>query len=327
MANKEAKYDKVLLTLAAVAALGVSGSLYVLKSSFAEKLVIPKATPKSDFGVIPQEEVDSAIKRLQQPFEWTAPIIQNKPVPLSKSVTVVLKGTELFDLFLENPPLRPPMTNLYLRTYDLDYLSPNVGDLDPDGDGFTNLEEFNKQTNPKDPKSHPPATDHLYFKARVQNDYLLVLQSSAMPLQVKRIKPEPSGSQFIETLPKEFGFERGAMATTFRFAAEKFEKKVIKDPVTGAEKDVSELTVLDKATNERMVLVYKVQSNLAEYQVELEYRDKIVTNLTVKKGDNFRLPDVAATFKVMEITEDNATIAQLKDDGTPGNKFVVQHRP
>ncbi|MDB6137807.1 MAG: hypothetical protein JWO94_879 [Verrucomicrobiaceae bacterium] len=336
MANKEAKYDKVLLTLAALAALGVSGSLFFLKSSFPQKLKFPPVSPKTDFGVIPQEEVDAAIKRLQQPFEWTAPVRQNKPVPLNKSVTVVLKGTELFDMFLENPKLRPPMTNEFLRQpgkkfgktdseagRELDYLSPNVADLDPDGDGFTNLEEFEAQptmTNPLDPASHPPVTKHLYFRGRVQNDYILVLQSSAMPLQVKRNKPDPAGSQFIEAVPKDFGFERAASAAP-RFTAEKFEKKELQG------KDLSELTVLDKATGERVMLVYKVPSNLAEYKADLEFRDKTVTNLSVKKGDNFRLPDVAATFRVTEITEDNATIVQLKENGTPGDNFVVSRRP
>ncbi len=324
MANKEANYDKVLLTLAALAALGVSATLYVLKSDFGASLVQAKATPKADFGVIPQEEVAAAVKRLQQPFEWTAPVRQNKPVPLNKSVTVVLKGTELFDLFVENPQLRPPMTNLYLRTYDLEYLSPNVADLDPDGDGFTNLEEFSaqpKMTNPKDPKSHPPATNHLYFKGRVQNDYILVLQSSTMPLQVKRNAPLPARSEFISAIPVDFGFEKGPGVTAQRFAAEKFENKVVES------KDVSELTVLDKATGQKVVLVYKVPTNLAEYQAELEFRDKTVTEQKVKKGENFRLPDVAATFRVLDVEEDKATIVQLKDDGSEGAKFVVGRRP
>lgn len=319
MANKEAKYDKVLLTLASLAALGVSGSLYFLKSGFSATLAIPPVAHKSDFGVIPQEEVAAALKRLQQPSEWISPVHDNKPVPLNKSVTVLSKGSELFDLYKATPQLRPPMTNEYLLKNDLEYVSPNVGDLDPDGDGFTNLEEFTKATNPKDPKSHPPVTDHLYFAKRVQNDYILVLQSSGMPLQVKRNAPLPASSQFVSAIPSDFGYEKGATAQ--RFTAEKFENKVVEG------KDLSELTVLDKATNEKVVLVYKVPTNLAEYQVELEFRDKTVTTYTVKKGENFRLGGVAATFKVLDIQEDKATITQLKEDGTPGDKFVVGPRP
>lgn len=319
MANKEAKYDKVLLTLSAIAALGVSGTLYMFKSSFPETLVFPKVQPQKDFGVIPQAEVVAAVDRLQKPYEWVAPVRQNKPVPLNKSVTVVSKAGVLFDLFVENPPLRPPLTNKFLRDNDLEYLSPNVGELDPDGDGFTNQEEFEAGTNPKDPKSHPPVTKHLYFRNRVQNDYILSLQSSDMPVQVRRIKPEPGKSIFVSAMPQEFGFEGGVQ--TQRFTAEKFEKKVVSD------KDVSELTVMDKATNQRVVLIMKVPTNLAEYKAELEFRSGTVSVITPKKGDNFRLTGVAATFKVIDVQEDNATIVQLKDDGTDGEKFVVTRRP
>ncbi len=316
MANKEAKYDKVLLTLAAVAALGVSGTLYYFKMDFPEKFVSQKVPHGNDPGIIPQEEVTAAITTLQKPYEWTAPIRQNKPVPLNKSVTVVRKGNELFDLYVENPPLRPPMTNIFLLKNDLDYLSPNVGDLDPDGDGFTNLEEFNKGTDPKDPKSHPPITDHLYFKERTQNNYILVLQSSSMPVQVKRSEPAPSGSVFIESVPSEFGFERNA--PTKRFSADKFEAKTV------ADKDVSELTVTDKATGQKFVLILKTPYNLAEYQVTLEFRDNAIHTMPgIKKGDIVRLPNVGSTFKVLEIGEDNATIS----DVGAGKTFVVSKRP
>lgn len=328
MANKEANYDKVLLILAAIAALATAGTLYYFKTGFAATLEVKPGKPQQDFGVIPLEDAKQAVLHLQQPYEWTAPVIQNKPVPLNKSVTIVLKGNELYDLFVENPPLRPPMTNLFLRSpskkpelnKELDYLSPNVADLDPDNDGFTNLEEFQAGTDPLDPAAHPPVTKHLYFRSRVQNDYLLVLQTSDTPFQVRRIKPEPAGSVFINSLPQDFGFEKGAGAV-MRFTAEKFEKKEV------AGKNVSELTVHDKATNERVVLVYRENKNLAEYKVELEFRNKVVTILTPKKGDNFRLPDIAATFKVLDVQENNATIGRMGDNGDVVEKFVVNPRP
>ena len=50
MANREANYDKVVLGIAAVAALGVAAYLYTLKTSFGEKLVETRVTPKKEFG-------------------------------------------------------------------------------------------------------------------------------------------------------------------------------------------------------------------------------------------------------------------------------------
>lgn len=321
MANKEANYDKVLLTLAALSALGVAGYLFTLKSSFGEKLVLTRSTPRADFGEIPVEKISASVQRLGQVFNWVSPVRQNKPVPLNKSVTVVLKDGELHDLFLEDKPLRPPMTNKFLRDYELDYLSPNVAELDPDGDGFSNLEEFTKNTDPRKAESHPPLTDKLYFVERVQENYIVVLQSSEMPLMLKRTEPV-APSQFIDVVPKDFGFDRGAPP---RFTVEKYERKTGVG-ANGLPKDVSELTVMDKSTSDRFVLVLKEPKNLAAYEAKMEFRIGQVSEYRVQKGGTFRINGIAATFKVLDVTEDSATVAQLDAAGNPQTPFVVNRR-
>ena len=44
----------------------------------------------------------------------------------------------------------------WFKKYNLDLSDPKMLDADPDGDGFTNREEFLANTNPLDPNSHPP---------------------------------------------------------------------------------------------------------------------------------------------------------------------------
>ncbi len=318
MANREANYDKIILGSAALLALAVAGYLYTLKAGFGEKMVETRSTPKAEFGEIPIENVDSAIGNLKTVFNWVSPVKGNKPVPLNKSIPIILKDGQLFDMFVETPPLRDPMTNKYLRDNDLEYLSANVGDLDPDGDGFNNLEEFNKQTNPKSSESHPPETDKLFFKERIQNSYILSLATPDLPLLVQRTEPT-RGSVLIPAVPGDFGFDKGAPP---RFKALAFHKKT-----TPEGKDVSELEVEDVATNQKFTLVYKTPFNLAEFQVKLEFRLKVVTELpALKKGETFRLPEVPNTYKVIDVAEDSATIAEIKD-GTPGTPFVVSKRP
>lgn len=329
MASKASNYDKTLLGIAAVIALGIAGYLFTLKGSFGEKLVIPKSVPQVNFPEIPAERVDNAIKNLQTVFNWTSPERNGKLVPLNKSIPIVVKDGQLFDMFVENPPLRPPMTNKFLRDYDLNYEYENVGDLDPDGDGFSNVEEFQKQTNPKDAKSHPPLTDKLYFKERVQLDYELVLNSSEPPLIVRRTKPAPPASAIPvrplqEPWPVEFGFERGAQP---RFSATGFKKTPKVDPRTGAQAEVAELAVTDKVTGEQFTLEFKKPYNLAEYKAVLEFRIGTVQEITVKKGDTFRINGLAATFKLVDVTEDSATVAQLDEKGELGKPFVVNKRP
>lgn len=324
MANKEANYDKVILTICALLALGVAAYLYTLKSGFSEKLQTASVTPKADFGEIPLEQVEDTKTTLQKVFDWNSPIRGNKPVPLNKSIPIILRDGNLVDMFTETPPLRDGLSNKFLRENDLDYLSANVGELDPDGDGFSNLEEFKKNTNPRDPKSHPPLTDKLYFVQRIKQSYVMTLQSPEPPLLVKRTEPPPAASVYVQgaSFPEDFGFDRGS---TPRFTATAFEKKKAVGG-NGIEQDVSELQVSDKSTGQKFALVFKKPFDLAEYQAELEFRVGTVTKLTVKKGDNFRITGLGTTFKLVDVTEESATVSEIKD-GTPGAPFAVTKRP
>jgi hypothetical protein len=311
MQNRNGKYEKVLLGIAAVIALGVASYLIWTSQSFGEKLTRLNSSSKNDPGQPPTAIVKATIQLLSEKALWVSPVKKGKPVPLNKSILLVKKGDELFDLQLEQPQLRPPMTNKYLMENELPHiLSPNVGDLDADGDGFSNLEEFNKNTSPRDPKEHPPFTDKLVLKRRITYDYILKLNSSSSPFQIRRLIPEPARSVFV-TPGADFGFDRGVE----RFKAVSFEAKTVADPTVG-EKDVSELTVADKATGKEFKLIRNEDMNLAEYEAEFEFILGDRPTRTVKKGDTFQIPGIGSTYRLLEIEETSAVI-QPVDGGEP----------
>jgi hypothetical protein len=311
MQNRNGKYEKVLLGVAAVIAVGTAGFLIWNSQSLNDTLARRTGSSKNDPGRPATDTVIATTNRLKEKVTWVSPVIKGKPIPLNKSVLLVKKGDQLFDLQLEEPQLRPPMTNSYLVSNDLpDILSPNVGDLDADSDGFSNLEEFLKKTNPRDPNSHPPFTDKLVLKRRITFDYIIKLNSSSSPFQVQRLTPEPRKSVFV-TSGVDFGFDRGVE----RFQAKGFESKKIADPSVG-EKDVSELTVLDKARNQEFKLVRGTETNLAEYEAEFEFQLGDRPTRTVKKGDTFQIPGIGTTYRLLEIEEDKAVI-QPVDGGDP----------
>ncbi|MBL9118240.1 MAG: hypothetical protein JNJ83_24760 [Verrucomicrobiaceae bacterium] len=314
--------------VAAAACIGVCGYLFYTKGDFDSQFTTRPVTKGQEFGEIPLRRVEDARKRLLEVFHWEPPIKSNKPVPLNKSVLIVLKEGELIDMFLENPPLREPMTNEYLRKYELDALAPNVSELDPDGDGFSNLEEFVLKTNPKDSDpTHkdavPPAKNKIYFVSREQDDYKLILGSSSMPLQVRRTFPIPAKADYVEALPQDVEFELGSVA---RFQALNFTPKKVPDPRLG-EKDVSELTLLDRSTNSEVVLVFREEKNLASYKAKIQFRLKTVQERVVKKGDIFRFEGVPSSFRLEDVTETGATISEQDASGAWGQPWAISPRP
>lgn len=320
--EKKNNFEKVLLLIMAIVAIGVSGYLIYLSTGLSDRLAPKAVTARKEMDPVPIAAVQRSTGLLKQVFNWSSPVKNNKPVPLNKSVLLIMKEGQLYDLFIEQPQFRPPMTNSFLVKNGIKHvLSPNVGDLDQDGDAFSNIEEFHRNTNPADPKNHPPFTDHLYLKQRLADDYIIKLNSSIDPYQVLRLKPTRESVLIAPPLPKPFGYrDTLTRQVNERFVAEKFEKKEVDG------KDVSELTVLDRATNQRLVLVRGEEKNLADYYAEFEFRHREVTPIKVKKGDNFRIPGVASTYKLIDIEETKAVISELKSDGTEGEKIVVERR-
>lgn len=309
----------------ALVAVGVSGFLIYLTLGINDTLVQKQVTPRNEMDPVPIASVREATDLLKKVFNWTSPVLNNKPVPLNKSILVTLRGDNLIDLYVAAPLLRPPMTNEFLmKNHIPNYRSPNVGDLDPDGDGFSNLEEFTKGTDPMDPLKHPPFTDHLYFKQRVADDYIIKLNSSQDPYQVVLLAPRRDGAYIQPPFPKPFGFRDPVThQVNERFVAEGFERKEKPGPVP---KDISELTITDRATNSKIILIRGEEKNLADYYAVLEFWQKEVVTIKVKKGDQFRIPGVAATFKLLDVEETQAVIAEIKADNSEGEKMVIKAR-
>ncbi|TLD71572.1 hypothetical protein FEM03_05355 [Phragmitibacter flavus] len=314
----KSNYEKVILTIVALAALGGSGWMIYKSLDFGSTVQTEKVVPKKDFGEIPIEQVQSAIASAVTPTKpWIAPVRREKPVPLNKSVLLVLKEDQLFDLFLEEPQIRPPLTNSFLRENGLPYQHPNVADLDSDNDGFTNLEEFEGKTSPVDASKHPPITNKLFMVNRLAKDYRVILKSSSSPYQIATPDDLKRKNWFAGGPGESFGSDN-------RFTVVKLERKVVPDPKIG-ERDVSELTVKDNVRNNEVVLVKDVENNIADYSAELEFRLKVISNLTVPKDGLFRIPGFdATTYKLIEVNEDDAKIAPVNAAGELGAAIEIK---
>jgi hypothetical protein len=320
MQKKNGNYEKALVIVAALIAFGAVGYMIWDSQSISDRLALRIGSSKNVLNPPPTDGVNSIIQRLMEKVSWVSPVINEKPVPLNKSILLLQKGDQLFDLQVPEPMLRPPMTNEFLVKNDLASIeSANVGALDPDNDGFSNEEEFTGKTNPRDDKSHPPVTQKLYLKQRITHDYKIKLNSSSPPYQVQRTAPEPKASKFVSP-GDEFGFDKNVI----RFKALAFEQKIKKEPTTGLEKDVSELKCLDISTKREFVLVKGEETNLADYEAEFEFRIGAPEVRKVREGETFQIPGIGVTFKVLSIEENQAVIVQVEDTKPKGDPITVK---
>lgn len=321
MQNSQGNYEKVILTISSLLAIGAAGFLIFQSSAFEDSLLLPQGASRDDLNAPNNAAVVTGIDTLKKKYAWLSPDRSGKPVPLNKSVLLVMKGGELFDLLLPEPQLRPPMTNLFLtgdRTQNPpeaelpNIYSPNVGDLDADNDGFSNLEEFTAKTDPRSDSSLPPLTNKLVLRQRISHDYILVLKGgSDGTFQIQRLQPS-KGSVF-KPLNEEFGFDKGVT----RFKLLEAQKQTIQHPTLGP-MEAYVVKALDLSTNKPFELVQGKETNLAEYEAELEFRWKQRQPIPgVKEGKTFQLPGLGKTYHIWKLEENKAVISPLGSDGKP----------
>lgn len=329
MQNSQGSYEKTILILCSLAALGAAAYLVLQSKGFEESLTLPSGASANNPNPPNVQGVQDAIDTIKKKYSWVSPVRNGKPVPLNKSVLLVMKDNKLFDLLLPDADnqLRPPMTNVFLvgdrtKTPPEDQLphlfSPNVGDLDADNDGFSNLEEFEGKTNPRDANSLPPLTNKLFLKQRISHDYTVKLVSGdGKTFQVQRLEPQPRASKFV-AVNEEFGFEKGVT----RFKVLSAEKKQIQHPTLGP-MDAQVLKIKDLSTNKEFELTEKGDEvNLAEYEAVFEFQWKTRSKIAgVREGKTFVLPGVVKTYHILKLEDSKAIIAP-DEGGKPSSQTI-----
>ena len=85
------------------------------------------------------------MEKLKQPAQWTFSSRSGLFVPEKHFI-----GANGMPATLQTTEVHPPVPNEWLEQFDLPIADADVLTQDPDGDGFTNLEEWQNHTNPTD---------------------------------------------------------------------------------------------------------------------------------------------------------------------------------
>ena len=247
-------YDRFLLAVFALVLL-VSAGLLITNAHgyndvFASLQKQPVASSKPPVSV-DTKEFDEDMTKLADPDLWKPRPLGKYQLPLfvsvpyvSKDENGVMKKVAILDETSE--ALHPPVPNEWFLSNGLDLLASNALDQDPDGDGFSNLDEWNGKTDPNNKDSHPPYWTKLYLKRLVRVPFHLRFEAKNGPT----FFINETDNDEAPTQTKKLG--EVVVLGKYKFKLEKFTEKY--DTSLGFKKDVSELTLTNVDTKQQVVL-------------------------------------------------------------------------
>lgn len=160
-------YEKAILGGAVAVCLGLGflgwSGMQTVESDFSADL---SGTGNNDTSVSGADMIPKAEQSLRLKREWTpAPDAEGRLVDLFTGVPLFIKSSapdKPIDL-IKDPPVHPPIPNMWWLESRLDPGFANSLELDPDSDGYSNLEEYHAKTDPQNQHDHPSLVQKLLY--------------------------------------------------------------------------------------------------------------------------------------------------------------------
>lgn len=305
-------YDQFILGIVALVLVGLSGLLIKSAMDFQDIFAGIRGEVFHNNNVPP---VDTAMLKdaqtsLQNPAQWELKDTQGS---LFISIPYIAQGDDLIDPRKSLTKLHPPVPNKWIIDHGLDILDNNVLNEDPDGDGFSNLDEWTNvkgdgsdSTDPQDKNSHPAYWTKLRLVQYIRQPFRLLF--NAYDGDVK--KPETLQFQIntVDVHQASQFLKIGDVIAGTKFKIMGFQFKEQFNSSTQINKDVSELTVQNTETGDNVVLILETIVNSPDSYAQFRYLWNN-TQFEVKKLKEFvLLPETNLRYKLIDISDNEALI-------------------
>src|SRR5881398_373365 len=169
----KANYDRVA-AIAAGAFLFISAICIWWSAIQFDRELVTRLPPRAKTASQPPVavELDRAAEQLQKPAQWKASTRSGLFVPEKHFI-----GADGMPATLQNTQVHPPVPNEWFEKYALPVEDADALEQDPDKDGFTNLDEWQGNTDPTKKDSHPDYTTKLHLVSATEEPFRYVFSS------------------------------------------------------------------------------------------------------------------------------------------------------
>jgi hypothetical protein len=300
----KAHYDQFALIAAAIILFISAIFIWWNAIQFGNRLVAQRAPPqKAASPPAVAVELDRAAKELEHPAQWKASTRSGLFVPERHFI-----GANGLPATLQNTQVHPPVPNDWFEKYALAIENADILDQDPDGDGFTNLDEWQGGTDPKDKDSHPDYLTKLHLVSATEEPFPYVLSSWV-------------GSRFAlnaidQSEPTQF-LKMGDVVRGTDFKIVKFTEKHDRNQY-GTRVDVSELLLEHRDTKKQVTLVKEQVATSPQSVATFVYAWGGRYEFEVRKDQEFFLKPVEAIkYKLVDVQSNKAVIVNKEKPNEP----------
>jgi hypothetical protein len=327
-------YEKVALGGAVVVALGLAYMGWSKFGGVEEDFPLNlKGAGNNNTAVANADLVPKAIQSMKLDRNWKQALDDDRPVDLFSGIALFIKRSDpekAIDL-LTDDPVHQPIPNTWWLEHRIDPGFADSPQRDPDGDGFSNLEEFQAGTDPNSMKSHPPLIAKLMY---VKDESLTwVIRPGFGTAEGgfsfsyedgKGRKNRVSPGDEVE--PNELFFPEEPMKNRFKLLGSEVRREM--NAAINLEMETTYVRIEDQKPNKKGT-VYEIPAPLSRDQRDkhLQYDRSAVLSLealglggqefTVEENTTFALPPDSASkdYLLKTVTPESITVEYPDADG------------
>src|SRR5213592_4546874 len=140
---------------------------------FNNRLITSPAVPPKTASQPPVAvELDRSAEQLEKPLQWKASTRSGLFVPEKHFI-----GADGMPATLQNTQVHAPVPNEWFEKYGLPIEEADVLDQDTDKDGFTNLDEWQGNSDPTNKDSHPDYVTKLHLVSATEEPFRYIFSS------------------------------------------------------------------------------------------------------------------------------------------------------